>query len=81
MWLRCTQPRRTAPDLGDTVHVELTLPEAEPVIAPAKVVRHREVDAGTVDIGLEFVVIDAEATERLRRFIFEEQLRRRSVGT
>lgn len=79
--LRCTQPRRNAPELGETVHVELELPGEESVIARAKVVRHREVDATNVDIGLAFVVIDAEETERIRRFIFEEQLRRRSVGT
>lgn len=79
--LRCTQPRRNAPELGETVHVELELPDEEPVIARAKVVRHREVDATKVDIGLSFVVIDAEETERIRRFIFEEQLRRRGAGT
>ncbi len=79
--LRCTQPRRNAPEMGETVHVELEIPDEDPVIARAKVVRHREIDATKVDIGLAFVVIDAEQTERIRRFIFEEQLRRRSSGT
>lgn len=79
--LRCIQPRRSAPELGDAIHLEVALPDEEPIVARAKVVRAREVSVTEVDLGLAFVVIDAEDGERLRRFIFEEQLRRRSAGT
>ena len=77
--LRCSQLRRSAPDLGETVDLELRLPDEPPVVARATVVRQHETSATQVELGLRFVVIDAEDVERLRRFIFEEQLRRRAV--
>ena len=77
--LRCSQPRRSAPDLGATVGLELPLPDEPPVVARATVVRRDDTSAAQVELGLRFVVIDAEDVERLRLFIFEEQLRRRAV--
>jgi c-di-GMP-binding flagellar brake protein YcgR len=79
--VRCSQPRRFAPGIGETVDLELELPDGPPVLARATVIRHHDVSPGEVEIGLRFVMIDADEAERLRLFIFEEQLRRRSLGT
>lgn len=82
--LRITHPKRSAPEVGQTLHVEFDLPESESgvatVLARATAVRVKETTGADVEVGLRFAVIDAATSEAIRRFIFEEQLRRRSRG-
>lgn len=55
--------------------------EVRPVVARAEVVRALEPSTSEVELGLRFTVVEAAATEQLRRYVFEEQLRRRNAGT
>lgn len=51
------------------------------MVARAEVVRALEPSTSEVELGLRFTVVEAAATEQLRRYVFEEQLRRRNAGT
>lgn len=89
--LRCRLPARSAPAPGDAVEATLELPE-QPSLVLAGAVAHRDEvtrplseriatnsPAPEVELGIAFVGLDAAVTERLRRFVFDEQLRRRSA--
>lgn len=82
--IRCVLPADDAPGAGDRVQVSVGLPgEDEPVLARAEVVWVREPLGREVEVGLAFVDADEERADRLRRFVFAEQLERRAgrVGT
>lgn len=76
-------PAGSAPRDGEHVHVVLTLGDEQRLASDAEVVRVRELphladEPRLVEVGLAFVGDDPERTETLRRFVFEEQLRRRA---
>jgi hypothetical protein len=83
--LRCVLPLGSQGEPGDRVEVRLALPDAPPVEAAATVVRRRveppsAAGPGEVELGVAFVDADPSRAEALRRFVFAEQLRRRSAG-
>jgi c-di-GMP-binding flagellar brake protein YcgR len=78
----CTVDRHEAPPLGASVEVTVAVPDHEPLVADAHVVRAeplppREGEPRRIRLGLELVDDDPDRRERLRRFVLDEQLRRR----
>lgn len=77
--LRCVLPEELTPEVGDQVIVSVQLPgESEPVTSRAEVVRVSEAHRGEVEAGLAFAEVDVERADRVRRFVFAEQLERRA---
>lgn len=78
----CTVPVTDAPQVGAAVEVTIAVPDDEPIVADAFVVRADllplvEDGPREVRLGLRLVDDDEERRERLRRFVLDEQLRRR----
>jgi c-di-GMP-binding flagellar brake protein YcgR len=78
----CTVGLADAPDVGTTVEVTVAVPDDEPLVAHAHVVRaqplpRREGEPLQTRLGLQLVDDDPERRERLRRYVLDEQLRRR----
>ena len=76
-------PAGSAPRDGEHVHAVVTLCDEQRLESDAEVVRVRELprlahEPRLVAVGIAFVGDDPERPETLRRFVFEEQLRRRS---
>lgn len=78
----CTVRVADAPDVGTTVEVTVAVPDDEPLVAHAHVVRsqtlpRREGEPAQTRLGLQLVDDDPDRRERLRRYVLDEQLRRR----
>ena len=78
--LRCVVAKQGAPEHGDVVDLEFDLQDVGGIVARADVVRVEERDATEVGLGLAYVVLETAAAESLRRFVFDEQLRRRGTS-
>jgi hypothetical protein len=66
---------------GQSVRVRLTLAADEELLLDADVVRLADGPDGSTGLGLRFRDLDAELSDRVRRFVLDEQLRRRAGGT
>lgn len=77
--LRCRLPVAGAPEPGTVLEGSLELPDGVVVLLRLRVVRVSEPSDGEVDVGIAFEDVDAAAAEHVRRFVFEEQLRRRAA--
>ncbi len=81
--LRVRLAASTGLQLGDEVRVAVDLGTEGPVDHAARVVRVRtgtpggELAHDELELGLRLLELDLDDVERLRRFVFEEQLRRR----
>lgn len=78
----CTVVLGEAPEMGATVEVTVAVPDDEPLVAHAHVVRAEplpltEGEPRQTRLGLALVDDDPERRERLRRFVLDEQIRRR----
>lgn len=81
----CLVPAAHAPADGTRIEITVAIPDAPPVVAEARVVRSTPVTpdgdeppaAPMVRLGLELIGPAPEQRERLRRFVLDEQLRRR----
>lgn len=78
----CTVEVSDAPPLGATVEITIAIPHGEPLVAEAHVVRADllppiEGEVRRVRLGLRLVDDDPDRRERLRRYVLDEQLRRR----
>lgn len=62
---------------GQRARVRLALSEHEVLLLDAEVVRLGPVQDGQARLGLRFQRLDEETADRVRRFVLEEQLRRR----
>ncbi len=78
--VRCLLPLAEAPEVGDRAELSVGIRDEPPLITTVEVVWRRRHDAEFEEFGLTFVDDDAERAERLRRFVFAEQLERRSVS-
>ncbi len=76
--IRCLLPRSEAPEVGDRAELSVGIPDEPPLLTVVEVVWRRRHDAEFEEFGLTFVDDDAERAERLRRFVFAEQLERRA---
>jgi hypothetical protein len=76
--LRCRLPVARTPEPGTAFDGSLELPDGVVVLLRLRVVRVSEPSDGEVDVGLAFEDVDPAAAEHVRRFVFEEQLRRRA---
>jgi hypothetical protein len=78
--LRCFTSKQGAPEHGEVVDLEFDLHDVGGIVARARVVRIEDRGATEVGLGLAYVVLETEAAENLRRFVFAEQLRRRGTS-
>lgn len=76
--VRVLLPRRDAPAVGDHVEITVRMPDQEPLESVAEVVWSRKYDVEANEVGLMFVDDNEHRAERLRRFVFAEQLERRA---
>lgn len=88
--LRCRVPATSAPEVADRLEITLVLVDEEPLILDGEVARVQllerpapEPAPGTpppreAELGIAFLELEGSVAEQLRRFVFEEQLRRRS---
>lgn len=76
--VRCLLPRAEAPEVGDRAELSVGIPDEPPLLTVVEVVWRERHDAEFEQLGLTFVDEDAERAERLRRFVFAEQLERRA---
>lgn len=77
--LRCVVPRADVPALDVTAELRFDLPDVGELAARGRVVRVEPVTPTEAAVGLTYVGLAADAAEALRRFVFEEQLRRRNT--
>lgn len=85
--IACLVPAASAPQVGVVVEVTVAVPDGDPVVADARIVRRTPVESADhedgaaedalVRLALELLDPDPEPRERLRRFVLDEQLRRR----
>lgn len=78
----CTVAVADAPSIGASVEVTIAIPGGDPLVADAHVVRADllppvDGEARQVRLGLRLEDDDPERRERLRRYVLDEQLRRR----
>lgn len=83
--LRLLALKRSPIEVGQTLHVKFTVVDYErdrdvTVIAAGTVVRVHPRHDSEIDVHVRFTLIETETTDQIRRFIFEEQLRRRGRG-
>ncbi|MCC5948135.1 MAG: PilZ domain-containing protein [Nitriliruptoraceae bacterium] len=83
---RCRVPKAVLqPEVGDVLGVSFVLDEVTTFAAEARVLRVAEPDEPALrreflDVGILLLDLDGEAAETLRRYVLEEQLRRRRHG-
>lgn len=73
-------PAPIAAEPGQHVRVRLALETETVLLLDAEVVRVRTADEGAAELGLRFRGLDVELADQVRRFVLNEQLRRRSGG-
>lgn len=78
--LRLRLATEGAPVIGDEVDVGVHLPTGAVVLARARIVRSVGPVDGEIELGLAFVAPDDAAADLIRRFVIEEQLRRRATS-
>lgn len=66
---------------GQQVRVRLALTDGEELLLGAEVVRVAPGEPAGQALGLRFIGLDASLADRVRRFVLEEQFRRRGHGT
>lgn len=76
--VRCVLPMPDAPETDDEVLVTVAIPDEEAISSRARVVWSRPSNSSHVEVALAFSEDDHQRAERLRRFVFAEQLDRRA---
>ncbi len=89
--MRCRVPSRGGVEVLDDVEVELAIADQPPLVLTGRVVRAQDLTRTPTQIategpapaqrelGVAFVGLDRAVTDRLRRYVFDEQLRRRAT--
>lgn len=77
--LRCGVPRGEAPSLDTRVDLEFALRDVGEIAARGRVIRVEPATATEVEVGLTYIDLGTDTAEDLRRFVFQEQLRRRNT--
>lgn len=89
--MRCRVPSRGGAEVLDEVEVELAIADQPALVLTGRVVQARDVTRTRTpiategpapaeqELGVAFVGLDRAVTDRLRRYVFDEQLRRRAT--
>jgi hypothetical protein len=89
--VRCRVASRDGPDVLDDVEVELAIADQPPLVLTGRVVRAQALTRtpaqiategpaeARTELGIALLGLDRGVTDRLRRYVFGEQLRRRAT--